>query len=192
MFICSLFDFQKLRIFRCFPFLENSRTPMFLISGNSGLRRFPIFSYYVISLVSCLHLSLVTPSAVGNTSLSPDPQFPSALSYCSRLCNSVPIPCTRYNSSPFLSYKYLYSGARISRIKITIPLPLVWFVLSLSSHLLVTRFPDLEIPESGNSHALSNSEIWDPWGIPQGTGQYPESAPVIRIRYFHFITYYKF
>ena len=70
--IYSLFDFRKLRIFQCFPFPE-----------NSGLRHFPRFSYYVILLVSCLHPSLVTPSAVGNTSLSLDLQFPFALSYCS-------------------------------------------------------------------------------------------------------------
>ena len=109
MCICSLFDFQKLRNFRCFPFPENSGTPTFPISRNSGLRRFPIFSYYVILLVSCLHPSLVTPSAVGNTSLSLDPQFPLALLYCFRLCNSDPILCTWYNSIPLLSYKYLYS-----------------------------------------------------------------------------------
>ena len=161
MCICLLFDFRKLRIFRCFPFPENSGTPTFPISGNSGLRRFPIFSYYVITFISCLHPSLVTPSAVGNTSLSPDPQFPLALSYCSCLCNSVPPSLYRYNSSPFLSYKYLYSVARITRIKITIPLALILLVLSLSS-LLVTRFPDPEILESGNSHAPSHSEIRDP------------------------------
>ena len=103
MFICSLFDFRKLRIFRCFPFPENSGTPTFLISGNSGLRRFLIFSYSVITLISCLHLSLVTPSAVVSTSLSPDPQFPFALLYCFRLCNSDPLLCTRYNFIPFLS-----------------------------------------------------------------------------------------
>ena len=79
MFIRLLFNFQKLQIFRCFPFSENSGTPTFPISGNSGLRRFPIFSYYVITLFSCLHLSLVTLSAVVSTSLSPDPQFPFAL-----------------------------------------------------------------------------------------------------------------
>ena len=112
-------------IFRCFPFPENSRTPTFLISRNSGLRRFLRFSYYVILLVSCLHPSLVTLSAVGNTSLSLDLQFPLALSYCSRLCNSVPPSLYRYNSSPFLSYKYLYPVPRSIRIKITIPLPLV-------------------------------------------------------------------
>ena len=64
MFIHSLFDFWKLRIFQCFPFPENSGTPTFPISGNSGLRHFPIFLYYIITLFSCLHLSLVTLSAV--------------------------------------------------------------------------------------------------------------------------------
>ena len=103
MFIYSLFDFQKLQIFWCFPFPENSGTPTFLISGNSGLWHFPRFSYYVITLISCLHFSLVTPSAVVSTSLSPDPQFPFALSYYSCLCNSVPILCTQYNSNPFTS-----------------------------------------------------------------------------------------
>ena len=110
--IYLLFNFQKLWSFRCFLFPENSGTPTFPISGNSGLRRFPRFSYYVILLVSCLHPSLVTPSAVGNTSLSLDPQFPFALLYCFRLCNSDPILCTRYNSIPLLSYKYLYSVPR--------------------------------------------------------------------------------
>ena len=104
MCICSLFDFWKLRIFRCFPFPENSGTPTFPISRNSGLRRFPIFLYYVITLFSCLHLSLVTPSTVVSTSLSPDPQFPFALLYCFRLCNSDPLLCTRYKLVPFLSY----------------------------------------------------------------------------------------
>ena len=94
MFIYSLFDFWKLRIFRCFPFPENPGTPTFPISGNSGLRRFPIFSYYVITLFSCLHLSLVTLSAVGNTSLSPDPQFPSTLPYCLTYVTQFPLLCT--------------------------------------------------------------------------------------------------
>ena len=131
MFIYSLFNFRKLRIFRCFPFPENSGTPTFLISGNSGLRRFPRFLYYVILLVSCLHPSLVTPSAVGNTSLSLDPQFPLALLYCFCLCNSDPILCTRYNSILLLSYKYLYSVPRLIRIKITVPtimFPILSFV----------------------------------------------------------------
>ena len=112
MCICLLFDFRKLRNFRCFPFLENSGTPMFPISGNSGLRHFLIFLYYVITLISCLHLSLVTLSAVVSTSLSPDLQFPFALLYCFCLCNSDPLLCTRYKLIPFLSYKYLYSVPR--------------------------------------------------------------------------------
>ena len=37
IFICLLFDFRKLQIFQCFPFPENSGTPTFPISGNSGL-----------------------------------------------------------------------------------------------------------------------------------------------------------
>ena len=112
MFIRSLFNFWKLRIFQYFPFPENSGTPTFPISGNSGLRHFPIFSYYVITLISCLHLSLVTPSAVVSTSLSLDLQFPFALLYCFRLCNSDPLLYTRYKLVPFLSYKYLYSVPR--------------------------------------------------------------------------------
>ena len=94
MFIYLLFDFRKLRIFQCFPFPENSGTPTFPISGNSGLRHFPRFSYYVILLVSCLHPSLVTLSAVGNTSLSPDPQFPSTLPYCLAYVTQFPLLCT--------------------------------------------------------------------------------------------------
>ena len=94
MLFRSLFDFRKLRNFRCFPFPENSGTPTFPISGNSGLRRFPRFSYYVITLISCLHLSLVTPSAVGNTSLSPDPQFPLTLPYCLAYVTQFPLLCT--------------------------------------------------------------------------------------------------
>ena len=171
--ICSLFDFRKLRIFRCFPFPENSGTPTFPISGNSGLRRFPIFLYYVITLISCLHLSLVTPSAVVNTSLSPDPQFPLALLYCFRLYNSDPILCTRYNFIPFLSYKYLYSVARISRIKITTPTtipihlvsrsPLLLEILKISLSLAyIIHLTCYSFSGSGNSHALSHSEIRDP------------------------------
>ena len=94
MCICSLFDFWKLRIFQCFPFPENSGTPTFPISRNSRLRRFPIFSYYVITLFSCLHLSLVTPSAVSNTSLSLDPQFPCTLPYCLAYITQFPLLCT--------------------------------------------------------------------------------------------------
>ena len=126
-------DFRKLR------------TPTFPISGNSGLWRFPRFLYYVILLVSCLHPSLVTPSAVGNTSLSLDPQFPLALLYCFRLCNSDPILCTWYNFIPFLSYKYLYSVARIIRIKITIIFPF------LSSHSSSPSLYSLLVSGSRNS-----------------------------------------
>ena len=93
-------------------FPETPDFPMFSISGNSGLRHFPRFLYYVITLISCLHLSLVTPSAVVSTSLSLDPQFPFALLYCFRLCNSDPLLCTQYKLVPFLSYKYLYSVPR--------------------------------------------------------------------------------
>ena len=161
MFIYLLFNFWKLQIFQCFPFLENSRTPTFPISGNSRLRCFPRFLYYVITLISRLHLSLVTPSAVVSTSLSPDPQFPFALLYCFCLCNSDPLLCTWYKLVPFLSYKYLYSAPRSSELR------LLWCPPSRSSflpplrdledlsptHLLIisTRysFLDPEIPESG-------------------------------------------
>ena len=37
MYIYLLLDFRKLRNFRCFPFPENSGTPTFPISRNSGL-----------------------------------------------------------------------------------------------------------------------------------------------------------
>ena len=56
---------------------------------------------------------------------------------------SLSVPGTYLSHS--LVYKHLYSVDRITRIKITIPLALVLLVLSLSS-LLVTCFPDLEIP----------------------------------------------
>ena len=114
------------------------------------------------------------------------------------ILRSLSVPGTYLSHS--LVYKHLYSVARITRIKITTPTTIISissFVLSLLLEILKislplayssspTRysFPDPEILESGNSHALSHSEIRDPWGIPQGTGQYPESAPVTRIRYF--------
>ena len=80
MFIYSLFDFWKLQIFRCFPFPE-----------NSGLRRFPRFLYYVITLILCLHLSLVTPSAVGVIAL-----------FFTLIFHPFSQPCHPYNRSPFL------------------------------------------------------------------------------------------
>ena len=156
-----LFDFQKLRIFQCFPFPENSRTLMFLISRNSRLQCFLRLLYYVITLISCLHLSLVTLSAVGNTSLSPDPQFPFALPYCLAYVTQFPLLCTQYNSSPFLSYKYLYSAARTLELRLLLCSPSCSSFLSplrdledLSpTHLLIIStcylFLDLEIPESG-------------------------------------------
>ena len=57
MFIYSLFDFWKLRNFRCFPFPENSGTPMFPISRNSGLRCF-------LLLVICSCISPFTCDSV--------------------------------------------------------------------------------------------------------------------------------
>ena len=60
MFIHLLFDFWKLWIFQCFPFPENSGTPMFLISGNSRLQHFLILVIHVcISHFTCD--SLVSP-----------------------------------------------------------------------------------------------------------------------------------
>ena len=141
MFIYLLFNFWKLWIFRCFPFPENSGTPMFPISGNSGLRCFLRFSYYVIPLVLCLHPSLVTPSAVGNTSLSLDLQFPFALPYCLAYVTQFPLLCTWYNSSPFLSYKYLYSVARSSELRLLLLSPILSFILSLLLEILKISLP---------------------------------------------------
>ena len=74
MCICLLFDFRKLRNFRCFPFPENSGTPMFPISGNSGLRRFSLLVIHscispftcdsVVPPVSCIILVYVLRSSL--------------------------------------------------------------------------------------------------------------------------------
>ena len=72
MFIHSLFDFRKLRNFRCFPFPENSGTPTFPISGNSGLRHF---------------LLLVIPSCI--LPFTCDSVVPPCFMYYSRLCTQV-------------------------------------------------------------------------------------------------------
>ena len=128
--------------------------------SDSRLQHFLRFLYYVIPLVSCLHPSLVTPSTVGNTSLSPDLQFPFALPYCLAYVTQFPLLCTRYNSSPFLSYKYLYSVARWSELRL-----LFLFHSSHSSSLLVThfriwKFRSLEFPRSlalGNLGSLRDS-----------------------------------
>ena len=54
MFIYLLFNFWKLRIFQCFPFPENSGTPMFPISRNSRLQHFLILvTPSCISLFTC-------------------------------------------------------------------------------------------------------------------------------------------
>ena len=155
MFIYSLFDFRKLRIFQCFPFLENSGTPMFLISRNSGLRRFPIFSYYVITLISCLYLSLVTPSAVVSTSLSPDPQFPSTLPYCLAYVTQFPLLCTGTTlvHSLVISTCILYLDHQ-NQDYYSSPTRLICPLLDLLTCYLFSG--------SGNSHAHSNSEIRDP------------------------------
>ena len=141
MCIYLLFDFRKLQNFRCFP----------------------RFLYYVITLISCLHLSLVTPSAVVSTSLSLDLQFPFALLYCFRLCNSDPLLCTRYKLVPFLSYKYLYSVPRSPELRL-----LLFSSSRLTRSLLIisTRylFPDPEIPES-RIPTLSHTQKS---GIPEG------------------------
>ena len=154
------------RIFQCFPFPENSRTPTFPISRNSGLQHFPRFLYYVITLISCLHLSLVTPSAVVSTSLSPDPQFPFALLYCFHLCNSDPLLCTRYNSVLFISFKYLYSVPRSSELRLLLLLLLFPSSHSSppSSHLLITRF-QIQKFRSPEIPTLSQTQKS---GIPEG------------------------
>ena len=155
MFIYLLFNFWKIWIFQCFLFLENSGTPTFPISRNSGLRRFPRFLYYVITLISCLHLSLVTPSTVVSTSLSLDLQFPFTLLYCFRLCNSDPLLCTQYNSVPFISYKYLYSVPRPSELRLLL---FPFLSSSPSSPLLVTCFQiqKFQSPEFPHSLILGN------------------------------------
>ena len=51
MCIHLLFNFWKLRNFRCFPFLENSGTPTFPISRNSGLQHF-----LILVILSCISL----------------------------------------------------------------------------------------------------------------------------------------
>ena len=157
MFIYLLFDFWKLWNFRCFPFPENSGTPTFLISGNSGLRCFLI-------LVICSYISLFTCDSV---------VFPCFMLLFSFMYSGLlSVPGTYLSHS--LVYKYLYSVARTPELRLlscspsclSFPPPLR--DLEDLSHtrlliiLLVTRFPDPEIPESGNSHAPSNSEIRDP------------------------------
>ena len=82
-----------------------------------------------------------------------------------------------------LVYKHLYSVARIPELRLLSLL----FLLHLSNLSSPSSLYSLLVSRSGNSgvqnsHAPSHSEIRDPWGIPQGIGQYPESALVTRIR----------
>ena len=72
MCIYLLFDFRKLRNFRCFPFPENSGTPTFPFSGNSRLRRFSL---------------LVIPSCI--SPFTCDSVVSSCFMYYSRLCTQV-------------------------------------------------------------------------------------------------------
>ena len=72
MCIYLLFNFWKVRNFRCFPFPENSGTLTFLISGNSGLRRF---------LLLVIH-SCISPFTC-------DSVVPPCFMYYSHLCTQV-------------------------------------------------------------------------------------------------------
>ena len=144
--------------------VRDTGTPTFLISGNSGLRHFPIFSYYVITLISCLHLSLVTPSTVVSTSLSPDLQFP--LPYFIVFAYVTQIPFSVPGTTPFhsLVYKYLYSVPRSAELRLLLLFPfLVSLVLSLISSTHYS-FLDPEIPES----RIPTLSCTQKSGIPEG------------------------
>ena len=136
-------------------FLETPEFPMFSISGKlrnsdvSNFRKIRTLTFFVIShsfMYFTFHLWLCS--------------FPLfhviILTYVLR---SLSVPGTYLSHS--LVYKHLYSVARIPELRLL-------FLFhssdssSLSSSLFVTHFPDPEIPESGNSHAHSNSEIRDP------------------------------
>ena len=130
MFIYLLFDFWKLWNFRCFPFPENSGTPTFLISGNSRLRCFLILVIHsCISLFTCD--SIVSPCFM--------------LLFSFIYSGLLSVPGTSLFHS--LAYKYLYSVARSSELRLLFSIPLISLVLSFLSS---TRyyFPDLEILES--------------------------------------------
>ena len=106
MFIHSLFDFRKLRIFRCFPFPENSGTLMFLISGNSGLRCFLILvTHSCISHFTCD--SLVFPCFM--------------LLFSLMYSGLLSVPSTTLSHS--LVYKHLYSVARTSELRLLLSSP---------------------------------------------------------------------
>ena len=150
MCICSLFDFRKLRNFPMFSIsgkLRNSdvsdfwklRTPTFFVISHS-------FMYFT------LHLWLRS--------------FPLfhviILAYVLR---SLSVPGTSLFHS--LAYKYLYSIARIIRIKITIiPTPLVSLVLSFSS----TRYSFSGSGNSGVRKFPRSLELGNPGSLRDSTG----------------------
>ena len=159
MFIYLLFNFWKLRNFQCFPFLENSRTPMFLISRNSGLRRF-----LLLVIHSCI--SLFTCDSV----VFPCFMFLFSFMYSGLLS----VPGTYLSHS--LVYKYLYSVARTSELRLLLCSPSHSLFLSplrdledpsptrlliIPTHYL---FPDPEIPESGIPMLTRTRKS----GIPEG------------------------
>ena len=140
MFIYLLFNFQKLRIFQCFPFPENSRTPTFPISGNSGLRRF-------LLLVICSCISLFTCDSI---------VFPCfMLLFC--LCTQVSFSVPGTNLFHSLVYKYLYSVPRSSELRLLLLFPSS-HSSPPSSHLLITCFwiQKFQSPEFPRSLALGN------------------------------------
>ena len=120
MFIHLLFNFQKLQIFQCFLFLENSRTLTFLISRNSGLQCFPILvTHSCISHFTCD--SLASPCFM--------------LLFLLMYSGLLSVPSTTLFHS--LVFNHLYSVARRSELRLL--LFLLPLSLSHSTPLLVTR-----------------------------------------------------
>ena len=141
MFIYLLFDFRKLWIFQCFPFLENSRTPTFPISGTSGLRHF-----LLLVIRSCI--SLFTCDSV---------VFPCFMLLFSFIYSGLlSVPGTSLFHS--LAYKYLYSVARTAELRLLLFLFHSSDSSSLWSPLLVTHFRiwKFRSPEFPRSLALGN------------------------------------
>ena len=135
MFIHLLFNFQKLWIFQCFPFPENSGTPTFLISGNSGLRCFSILvTHSCISHFTCD--SLVFPCFM--------------LLFLLMYSGLLSVPGTTLSHS--LVYKYLYSVARTSELRLLLLFQLPSSDLSSPSsplfviHLQIWKFRSPEFP----------------------------------------------